>query len=58
MGSTGKTVALLLGAAAGAALTAFAFTKRGKKVREELAKKVNELSEGVVTSVRKNLTKV
>jgi len=58
MGSTGKTIALLIGAAAGAALTAFAFTKKGKKVREEIAKKVNEISDGVVTSVKRNLTKV
>ena len=57
MGSTGKTFALLVGLAAGAAFTAFALSKRGKRTREEIAKKVNELSEGVKSSVRRGLSK-
>jgi len=58
MGSTSKTIALLLGVAAGAALTAFAFTKKGKKTREELTKKAGEFSDEVLSAVRRNFTKV
>jgi gas vesicle protein len=58
MGSTGKAFALLVGLAAGAALTVFAFSKKGKKTREEIARKFNEITDGVKTSVRKSLTKV
>ena len=57
MSSTGKTFALLVGMATGAALTAFALSKRGKRTREEIAKKINEISGDVKTTVRRKLSK-
>ena len=58
MSSTGKTFTLLLGMATGAALTVFALSKKGKRTREEIAKKVNEISGEVKSSVRRKLSKV
>lgn len=57
MSSTGKTFALLVGMATGAALTAFALSSRGKRTREEIAKKYNEISEGVKSTVKRKLSK-
>lgn len=58
MSSTGKAFALFVGMATGAALTAFAMSKKGKRTREEVAKKFGEITDGVKSSVRKKLAKV
>jgi len=52
MGTMKKTLAVLIGIAAGAALTAaITYSKRGRQVRTRLVKKANELRQTLADNV-------
>ncbi len=58
MGSLKKKLSLVLGIAAGAAITAFAVSKSGQKEIKRLGSKTADLRESVLNSVSKDLTKI
>ena len=58
MGSLKKSITIVLGVAAGAALTAFAVSKSGQKEIKRLGERTVELRESLLDNVAKDLTKI
>ena len=58
MGSLRKNLTIVLGVAAGAALTAFAVSKSGQKEIKRLGTRTAELRESLLDNVAKDLTKI
>ncbi len=58
MGSFKRNITLVLGVAAGAALTAFAVSKSGQKEIKRLGSRTAELRESLMQNVAKDLTKI
>ena len=58
MGSLTKKISLVLGLAAGAAITAFAVSKSGQKEIKKLSSKTADLRESMLGTVSKDLTKI
>ncbi len=58
MGSLKKSITIVLGVAAGAALTAFAVSKSGQKEIKRIGDRTAELRESLLDNVAKDLTKI
>ena len=58
MGSLKRKITLVLGVAAGAALTAFAVSKSGQKEIKRIGSRTAELRQDLMANVAKDLTKI
>ena len=58
MGSLKKSITIVLGVAAGAALTAFAVSKSGQKEIKRISDRTAELRESLLDNMAKDLTKI
>ena len=58
MGSFKRNVTILLGVAAGTALTAFAISRSGQKEMKRLGTRTAELKNELLNNVAKDLTKI
>ena len=58
MGSLKKSITIVLGVAAGAALTAFAVSKSGQKEIKRIGDRTAELRESLLDNMAKDLTKI
>ena len=58
MATSGKKIAVFLGLAAGTALISYAISKKGRRIKEEVTRKVSELKDGMISSVKAKIKKV
>jgi len=58
MVTSGKKIAVFLGLAAGTALISYAFSKKGKRIKEEVTRKASELKDSMISSVKGKIKKV